>query len=71
MKVRLIREYDGEQPIVLGTVTLNRDQSQSDIKELWEEFRETESDTDDDFIDFLRDRGFAAELDMVEDIVLQ
>lgn len=59
MKIRIVRQYDDFDPIVLGQVDMTgvSDLDASDIiNTAWLRFQETEPNTDSEFIKYLTDK---------------
>jgi len=76
MKIRLIKEYDDHEPLVLGVVTTNNSTlhesaARALIHGAWSEFQSTEPDCDSDFPDWLcANHPFEKTADESLDIVL-
>lgn len=70
--MNLVRKYDNHEPVVLGRVNVHNDLEIQQIKDFWEEFKESEPDCDTGFIEFLRSKCFLVDNKVVSnDIVLE
>ena len=76
MKIRLIKEYDDHEPVVLGTVTthnstLHENAARALIDVAWSESQSTEPDCDSDFPDWLvKNHPFEMVTDDTMDVIL-
>ena len=76
MKIRLTKEYDDHEPLVLGVVTTNNSTlhkaaAEALIRVAWDEFQATEPDCDSDFPKWLcANHPFEIVSDDIVDIML-
>ena len=77
-KIRIVREYDDHEPVVLGCIDSRLNDLQEDhrghsvkvIQEEWVEFQATQPNCDSEFMDWLKTRGYIVIKDEFVDIVV-
>lgn len=75
IRIRLVRQWDDRDPVILGTViakSKGRGQATRSIVDHWVNFQKEHPDSDDQFIDYLKKKGYEIpkkdiELDVVLD----
>lgn len=61
MIISVVREWDDHPSAVLGHVVSKEDdwtKAMEEIEKMWEQFKDTEPNSDNEFIDYLAEHGF-------------
>lgn len=60
MIIDLVRNWEDHDPVILGHLKLknNIPDDLSEIDKLWDEFKDSEPEADEDFVDFLVGHGY-------------